>query len=91
MAYGVWRIEQGGVGVVRAASEHLTGLWFLNLRSNGIGPEGAKAVAQLPNFAGLLEMDIGGRNSIGRQGAEALEASPYMATDILYHGDYFPN
>ena len=57
---------------------HLANLTSLELYGNGIGAEGAKALAGSPHLANLTSLDLG-RNGIGDEGAVALASSPRLA------------
>ena len=57
---------------------HLANLTTLDLYDNGIGAEGAKALAGSPHLANLTSLNLG-NNWIGDEGVVALAGSPHLA------------
>jgi uncharacterized protein (TIGR02996 family) len=68
-----------------AMSPHLNELRRLELRNNSLSPDAARALADCDGLPSLTELELGGDNILGPEGARALASSPHR-TGLRYLG-----
>lgn len=66
-----------GEELIRLVTRHVVGLRGLAIGGSGVGPDGARALAEAPALAGLRRLALH-NNRIDDAGAEALVESPHL-------------